>query len=36
MSADEGKGVFIITHDPRFISAMPDAPVIRLSQEDSH
>jgi len=35
MCASEGKGVLVITHDPRFFYAFPDAEFIRLSQEDS-
>ena len=31
MCAAEGKGVIIITHDPRFFSMFPDAGIIRLS-----
>jgi len=31
----EGKVIISITHDPRFESAYPDAPVIRLSGEDN-
>jgi len=32
MITGEGKGVLIITHDPRFFQVIPDSPVIRLSQ----
>ncbi len=36
MITGEGKGVLIVTHDPRFSRAIPDSQVIRLSQEDSY
>ena len=31
MCAAQGKGILIITHDPRFFSMFPDAGIIRLS-----